>query len=290
MSLKDKASKVNFAGLPLVGATGDGEGGARPKTAPGAMMAFAHDQRSELLRQNDELLAQASRAGQLQTQLEDSLADLKQWDGAKATRKINPEDIRPSKFANRHASSFATVEFEALKAELKEAGGNVQPIKVRQISDEGGEGRYEIVFGHRRWEACKQLELPVLAMVDNLDDRELFAEMERENRARKDLSPWEQGVMYRRALDEGLFASNRKLAESLGVDLGAVGRALLLADLPAEVVEAFPSPLALQFRWAKLLSDALKKDERAVIARAREISATKTKATAFWPGNSMIAL
>jgi ParB family chromosome partitioning protein len=272
MSLKDKASKVNFSGLPLVGATGDGEGASRPKTAPGAMMAFAHDQRSDLLRQNEVLQEQAARAGELQTRLDESLADLKQWEGAKATREIDPSDIQPSRFANRHASSFATAEFEALKAELKEAGGNVQPVKVRQISAEGREGKYELVYGHRRWEACRQLGLPVLAVVDNIDDRELFAEMDRENRARKDLSPWEQGSMYRRALDEGLYSSNRKLAEALGVDLGAVGRALVLADLPAEVVDAFPSPLALQFRWAKLLNDAIKADAEGVKARAKELS------------------
>ena len=273
MSLKDKASKVNFSALPMVGAGNDGEGATRPKTAPGAMMAFAHDQRSDLLRQNEALQEQAARAGELQTKLDESLADLKQWEGAKATRSIDPTDIRPSRFANRHASSYVTAEFEALKAELKEAGGNVQPVKVRQVSAEGREGKYELVYGHRRWEACRQLGLPVLAVVDNIDDRELFAEMDRENRSRKDLSPWEQGVMYRRALDEGLYSSNRKLAEALGVDLGAVGRSLILADLPSEVVEAFPSPLALQFRWAKLLNDAIKDDAKGVKARAKELSA-----------------
>lgn len=273
MSLKDKASKVNFSALPMVGTGSDGEGASRPKTAPGAMMAFAHDQRSELLRHNEALQEQAARAGELQTKLDESLADLKQWEGAKATRAIDPADIRPSRFANRHASSFATAEFEALKAELKEAGGNVQPVKVRQISAEGREGKYELVYGHRRWEACRQLGLSVLAVVDNIDDRELFAEMDRENRSRKDLSPWEQGVMYRRALDEGLYSSNRKLAEALGVDLGAVGRSLILADLPSEVVEAFPSPLALQFRWAKLLNDAIKSDAKGVKARAKELTA-----------------
>ena len=273
MSLKDKASKVNFSMLPMVGPGNDGEGAVRPKTAPGAMMAFANDQRSDLLRQNEALQEQAARAGDLQTKLDESLADLKQWDGAKATRKIDPSDIRPSRFANRHASSFATPEFDALKAELKEAGGNVQPVKVRQISDAGGEGKYELIYGHRRWEACRQLGLPVFAVIDNIDDRELFAEMDRENRSRKDLAPWEQGVMYRRALDEGLFPSNRKLADALGVDLGAVGRSLVLADLPREVVEAFPSPLALQFRWAKLLNDAIKTDAKGVRSRAKEVTA-----------------
>jgi ParB family chromosome partitioning protein len=119
--------------------------------------------------------------------------------------------------------------------------------------------------------------LPVLAVVDNLDDRALFVEMDRENRNRKDLSAWEQGQMYRRALNEGLFPSNRKLAEATGVDLGAVGKALSLADLPAQVLAAFASPLELQFRWAKPLNDALASDEKSVLMRAATLAALGTK-------------
>jgi ParB family chromosome partitioning protein len=112
----------------------------------------------------------------------------------------------------------------------------------------------------------------VLAVIDNLDDRTLFVEMDRENRARKDLSAWEQGMMYRRALQQGLFPSNRKLAEAIGVDLSALGKALALADLPDAVVQAFASPLELQFRWAKPLAQALGSRADAVLACARELA------------------
>ncbi|MDQ6779732.1 MAG: hypothetical protein M3Z37_01065, partial [Candidatus Eremiobacteraeota bacterium] len=47
------------------------------------------------------------------------------------------------------------------------------------------------------------------------------------------------------------------------------GKALALADLPDEVVAAFSSPLDLQFRWAKPLSDALAANPEGVLARAR---------------------
>jgi ParB-like chromosome segregation protein Spo0J len=66
--------------------------------------------------------------------------------------------------------------------------------------------------------------------------------MERENRARKNLSAWEQGTMYRRALDEGLYPSQRKLAEALGVDISLVSKSLALARLPDAVVRAFRQP------------------------------------------------
>lgn len=253
----------------------------RPKTAPGAMMAFATDARSDLMRENESLRAKAQEADALRGQLDEALGDLAQWDGAKAARLLDPRQVDASRFANRHALNYTTPEFAALRAEIESAGGNVQPIKVRRVvAAEGaggvtGEGaaaegeRYELVFGHRRHRACLELGLPVLAVIDNLDDRALFVEMDRENRARKDLSAWEQGMMYRRALQQGLFPSNRKLAEAIGVDLSALGKALALADLPDAIVQAFASPLALQFRWAKPLADALASNPEAVLTCAR---------------------
>lgn len=274
MSLRDKASKVNFSFVP--GAVPADEAG-RPKTAPGAMMAFANDQRSELLKENDVLRERAAKSDELEGKLNEAMTDLGHWEGAKPARFLDTSLVRASRFANRHASSFESPDFKSLKTEIEAAGGNVQPIKVRPITGDGEAQFYEIVFGHRRYEACRQLGLPVLAVVDNVDDQALFAEMDRENRARQDLSPWEQGVMYRRALAEGLFPSNRKMADALGVDLSALGRTLMLADLPTYVVAAFRSPLDLQFRWAKPLHDVVRTDLDGLKARAERVSALPSK-------------
>lgn len=278
MGLKDKVARLDFSQLPGLGANAS-PAEPRPKTAPGQMMAFANDARSALLRENEALKGEADKARQLEGQLAEAVGDLEQWKDAKATRLLGTESIVRSPFANRHTGSMAGPDFEQLKADIRDAGGNVQPIKVRVLPGSDPQ-RFEIVFGHRRYEACRQLGLKVLAVVDNLDDRALFIEMDRENRARKDLSPWEQGVMYRRALDEKLFSSNRKLAEAVGVDLGAVGKAIALAGLPDEVVAAFPSPMTLQYRWAKPLSDALAAQPDVVKARARRLGAVEPRKTA----------
>lgn len=292
--LSAKAARLDFSSLPGVpapvapgnepstaaappaaarAATAPEPGALRPKTAPGAMMAFAHDARSELVRENEALKQRAAQADALKGRLDEALGDLRQWEGAKAARQIDPASVRPSRFANRHERSYTEESFQRLKAEIENAGGNVQPIKVRSLPASEADGaQYELVFGHRRHRACLELGLPVLAVVDNLDDRALFVEMDRENRARKDLSAWEQGMMYRRALHQGLFPSNRKLAEAIGVDLSALGKALALAELPEEVVAAFASPLDLQFRWAKPLGDALGRDRLGVLALARRLA------------------
>ena len=281
MSLQDKAKKLDFSQLPPLDAPAagarkaGGEQGARPKTAPGVMMAFAHDQRSELLADNERLRLEAAETAGLRTKLEEASNDLRQWEGAKAGRLLDPAGVRRSRWANRHQAGLQGAGYELLKQDVASAGGNVQPIKVRRIGDEVFE--YEIVFGHRRHQACLELGLPVLALIDNLSDTDLFVEMDRENRARKDLSPYEQGTMYRRALEEGLFPSNRKLAEAVGADLSAVGKALALASLPQPVLDAFSSPVDLQYRWAKPLVDALESDRDTVLERAAALKSMPVK-------------
>lgn len=283
--LRDKASRIDFGNLPSAAvSTSVGEVDAvpasRPKTAPGMMMAHAADQRSEILRENDELKVQVTELGNAAGRAAELTEELKAWDGAKATRLIDPTHIKWSAWANRDEANFSGSEFLDLKSEIESAGGNVQPIKVRAIAPENGEPRYEPVFGHRRHRACLELGLPVLAVIDNIGDVDLFVQMDRENRNRKNLSAWEQGKMYQRALDKGLFPSNRQLADKVGVDLAQVGKALSLARLPNEVIDAFASPLELQFRWAKPLADAAESDRRGLVARALKAKLLGSERTA----------
>ncbi|NML15680.1 ParB/RepB/Spo0J family partition protein [Azohydromonas caseinilytica] len=232
---------------------------ARAKTAPGSMLQFLSTQSAAI------------------KEAEDLRERLREFEGAAPVRGLDAAMIRPSRWANRHEASFNDAEFRELKAEIEAAGGNVQPVKVRPLSPAEAVDvpglRYELVFGHRRHRACLELGLPVRALIEEVSDQQLFEAMERENRGRKNLSPWEQGCMYRRALDEGLYPSLRKLAEAVQVDVSLVSKSLALARLPAAVVEAFASPLEIQFRWAQPLSELLQKDPDAVLERARELKA-----------------
>ncbi|WP_157268706.1 ParB/RepB/Spo0J family partition protein [Azohydromonas aeria] len=185
--------------------------------------------------------------------------------------QLDARSIAPSRWANRHEASYAGKAYQELKAEIRDAGGNVQPVMVRPLPQpkEGGE-RFELVFGHRRHRACLELGLPVQAVVKEVDDQALFGFMERENRLRQNLSAWEQGTMYRRALDDGLFPSLRQLAAHVGRDHSDISKALRIAALPREVVNAFASPNDIQFRWAALLTQALEQDRAAVLRVAAD--------------------
>ena len=234
----------------------------KAKTAPGTMMGFLTAQSGAV---------QEAEALKARVKLLEEEAPL---------RKLDPSSIRPSKWANRHEASFLTAEFQELKAEIAAAGGNVQPIKVRPAAVLNGSTpsagpSFELIFGHRRHRACAELGIPVLAAIEEASDVSLFEQMERENRGRKNLSAWEQGTMYRRALDDGLYSSLRRLAEGLGVDVSLVSKSVSLARLPEAVVAAFPSPLDIQFRWAAPLTEAMQKDPDGTLSRARAIAQTR---------------
>ena len=232
-----------------------------PKTGPGSMLAFMADQ---------------SEVHQEVVKLREKV---EAFEGAELAKRLDPGKIIASKWANRDQAHFQTAAFARLKSEIASAGGNVQPIKVRALTGGPEEGaRWEIVFGHRRHRACLELGLPVLSLVQqDMKDADLFVEMERENREREDLSAWEQGVMYMRALEQGLFPSAKQMAIAIDRDMGNISRAMALAKLPSDVVQAFGSPLNLQFRWASPLKDAHQKDPERLLEIARELAARAVK-------------
>jgi ParB family transcriptional regulator, chromosome partitioning protein len=254
--LTDKAKNINF----------DDE--QAPPPSPATLVDVAPDKpRTAIGRLSASFAVEAENRT-----LKERLAE---FEDANVVEFLDPKTIRPSEYANRHEDSFAGVEFQRLKHEIASAGRNVQAIKVRRLKRneerKAGAYEYEIVFGHRRHRACLDLGLKVACVIEDLTDPELFIEMDRENRQREDLSAWEQGVMYQRALDNKLFASQRQLSDRLGVSEGAVSMAVKLAALPVEVIQAFPSPLEIQFRWVKPLSDALERSSTHVTRVAGEI-------------------
>jgi ParB family chromosome partitioning protein len=264
MSIKNKAAAIDFSAAPTSQPdpiqTHQGE--APAKTGPGIL--------------NSSMVAQrVLQLSEMQQQVEKAQAALKEFDGASPTRLLDPIKVLATRWANRHQNSFKSAAFAQLKKEIAEAGGNVQPIKVRKTNRVTEE--FEIVFGHRRHRACLELGLPVLAMVVEIDDVSLWKEMEHENRARSDLSPWEQGLMYKRALDEGLFPSRRKLADSIGVDHSQVAKVVGLTELPTHVIEAFASPTDIQVNWVSALRAAIDRDPDTVQTISQSIKSGTTK-------------
>jgi len=70
--------------------------------------------------------------------------------------KLDPELIGLTEFANRHELSLSSNDkmLQALKASIK-ANGQDTPVRVRPVT--GGELAYELIEGHRRHAAIREL-------------------------------------------------------------------------------------------------------------------------------------
>lgn len=184
-----------------------------------------------------------------QNRLYDAEQRSKAFEGALPVKRIDSSLIDFSALANRISSSFQSPEFEGLKNEIMNMGGNIQPIKVRPKA-----GRFEVVFGHRRTAACKELGLPVLAMIEELSDRDLWLQMHEENEGRENLSAYEQAKHYQNAIREGFYKNWTILADDLGKVKSALSRYKALADLPSEVINCFVDPTQIKLKDAENLS------------------------------------
>lgn len=217
------------------------------------------------------LIATKQALAEMTSELTELRHRLERHDGALPTRRLDPSQVLASRWCNRSGQAFETKEFARLKADIAAAGGNLQPILVREA--EGG--KFEIAFGHRRHRACLELGLPVLAVIwtGQMSDVDLVVAMDRENRERVNPSAHEQGTAYLAALNAGLFASRRKLAEALGVSHTWVSKAIAVASLPVEVVSLLGGPLRVQPQHAVALGAALAADPDAFAQRVSAITA-----------------
>jgi ParB family chromosome partitioning protein len=197
-------------------------------------------------------------------------------DGSNPVRELDPTTVHPSKMANRAVESFDNEAFAELKEQIKLSGGNTQPIMVRLIEsttkEEQGAPQYEIIYGHRRHQACLQLGIMVRAEIVSISDRDLYLRMTTENMARADLSAYEAGLHFRRGLDAGYFQTKAQIETEIGISKMTVWRALTLAEFPEELLSAFPKKTEIQGAWVQPLNKALAESRKELLARARKFA------------------
>ncbi|MDR1518955.1 MAG: ParB/RepB/Spo0J family partition protein [Planctomycetota bacterium] len=102
---------------------------------------------------------------------------------------LSVEAIRPSPHNRAVAPDDPSI--DDLAASIRERG-LLQPIAVRPVRDDRYE--YEIVYGERRWLACRRLGRQTIeALVREIDERTAQADRITENLMRRDLTPLEEG-------------------------------------------------------------------------------------------------
>ena len=140
------------------------------------------------------------------------------------------DDVLPNRFQPR--IKFNEESIIELSESIKEHGV-IQPIVVRAVGD-----KYEIIAGERRYKAsCMAGLLTIPALITDLNDKDSAEVALIENVQRKDLTPIEEAISYKKILDMG-YLTQEKLADKLGKSQSAVANKLRLLNLDEEVQEA----------------------------------------------------
>ncbi|NLS07189.1 plasmid partitioning protein RepB [Rhizobium sp. P32RR-XVIII] len=164
-----------------------------------------------------------------------------------AVVELDPDIVDASFVSDRMEADDQA--FEELLAAIRERGQDT-PVLVRPHPT--GEGRYQLVFGHRRVRAAKLLGRPVKAVVKPVDDIGHVIAQGQENSARENLSFIERAAFADRLT--GLGYERAVVQTALSIDAPMLTRMLsVTARVPAEVIAAIgPAKSVGRDRWIDL--------------------------------------
>jgi len=144
--------------------------------------------------------------------------------------QIEMRMIRPPKDPVRFSAERNTLEFENLKASIKEHG-LLQPILIRPI-DRG----FELVAGYRRFNACRGLRWRfILSKVREFSDKEAYEIQLTENVQRRSMDPVEEAEAYRKYVVDYGWGGVSELAKKIGKSQEYVSHRMKLLKLPEDV-------------------------------------------------------
>jgi ParB family chromosome partitioning protein len=145
----------------------------------------------------------------------------------KLSENIGINHIHPGKFAIRSKIG----DLSSLMTSIARKG-LVQPITIRPV-DVG----FEIVCGHRRFEACRKLRLKTIpCIIEHINDRTAFERSLIENLERRDLDPVDEARAFKRYVDELGWGGMSELARTICKSEEYVSHRILLLELPIEVL------------------------------------------------------
>ena len=172
--------------------------------------------------------------------------------------EVDPNLVDPSPLPDRLPDDDPTA-FDALKRSIAEEGQKV-PVELRRHP--AIPGRYQLVYGHRRWRAAQSLGLRLRALVGEHDDRAMALAQGIENAARQDLTWIEKALFAWRMEQAGIRA--RDIRAALQVDDPELARfRMVCRTLGAEVIGLIGrAPKAGRPRWTDLASSITATPER----------------------------
>jgi ParB family chromosome partitioning protein len=144
--------------------------------------------------------------------------------------QIETKMIRVSQYAVRDRFQRTSDEDNCLISSIKHHG-LLQPILIRPF-----EQGFEIVAGHRRFQACRSLRWRfVPCKIRDLTDKEAFEIQLTENMQRKSMDPVEEAEAFRRYVVDFGWGGVTELASKIGKSEEYVSHRIQLLKLPEEI-------------------------------------------------------
>ncbi|MDD2180817.1 MAG: ParB/RepB/Spo0J family partition protein [Bacilli bacterium] len=173
--------------------------------------------------------------------------------------ELNLDDILPNRFQPR--IKFDEKAINELASSIKEHGV-IQPILVRKMGD-----KYEIIAGERRYKASVIAGKETIpSIVNNLDDKESAEVALIENIQRKDLTPIEEAISYKKILDMG-YLNQESLATKLDKTQSTISNKLRLLNLNEEIQEALLDNMISERHARSLLRVENKEEQNKMLDR-----------------------
>jgi len=141
--------------------------------------------------------------------------------------------IRPSQFSVRDRFQRSATEDDLLLSNSIREHGLLQPILIRPLSH-----GFEIVAGHRRFQACRSLRWRFIpCKIREMSDKQAYEIQLTENMQRKSMDPLEEAEAFRRYVIDFGWGGVTELARKIGKSEEYVSHRLQLLKLPNEIKE-----------------------------------------------------
>jgi len=148
-------------------------------------------------------------------------------------RTLPVSSLQPGKYQPRTRMDKDSLEELAASIRVQ---GLMQPILVRPVGG-GGEERYEIVAGERRWRAAQMAGMSEVAtLIREIPDESALAMALIENIQRENLNPLEEAQGLQRLIDE-FSMTHQQAADAVGRSRPAASNLLRLLQLVPPVQE-----------------------------------------------------
>jgi ParB family transcriptional regulator, chromosome partitioning protein len=149
---------------------------------------------------------------------------------ASILEQIEMKMIHPSQFAIRDKFQKDRPDDDALVNSIREHG-LLQPILIRPFGQ-----AFEIVAGHRRFQACRSLRWRSMpCRIREFSDKQAYELQLTENIQRKSMDPIEEAEAFRRYVIDFGWGGVSELARKLGMSEEYISHRIQLLKLPDEI-------------------------------------------------------